>query len=307
VIRPFQESDAAAVVSLVREAAADWAHSPRGLVYRLSSHPDRAKQRAWVAVEHTEVVGYARARLLWEVAGERVGSLWLAVRSEARRRGVGGALCDAAEKHLRGAGARSLESFADDEGGRAFLAARRFRRSGSEHVSALDPRLVDLAQLAPLEAAKAAEGFRLLPLGAVVDRARELHSVYASALADVPGRFAVDDLRYDEWVRECLGDPDLSVEGSTVIAAAEGPPVALSFLMTDGAGRAGSDMTATIRALRRRGLARLAKLGTIRWAADNGIRLMVTGNDDDNVGMLTLNRSLGYLPLLERGFFLRAA
>lgn len=284
----------------------DWAHSPRGLVYRLSSHPERAQQRAWVAVEEGEIVGYARARLLWEVAGARVVSLWLAVRAERRRRGIGAALYARAEEHLRAVEARRLESFAEDEGGRAFLAARDFARSGAEHLSALDPRNADLSGLRPLEAAKAAEGFELAPLAALLGRARDLHAVYATSSADVPGEFTVDDLRYEEWVRECLEDPDLSAGGSTVVCAGE-RPVALSFLMTDGAGRAGSDMTGTLPEFRRRGLARLAKLGTIRWAAANGIERMVTGNDQDNAGMLALNRALGYEDLAERTFYLRDA
>jgi len=58
--------------------------------------------------------------------------------------------------------------------------------------------------------------------------------------------------------------------------------------------------------MHRRGLARLAKLATIRWAARNDVATIVTGNDDDNEAMLALNRSLGYLPLAERTFYFRA-
>lgn len=141
-----------------------------------------------------------------------------------------------------------------------------------------------------------------MPLEDVLGRPRELHAVYAGALVDVPGAFVADDVRYEDWTRECLADPDVSRAGSVVVLA-DNQPVALSFLMTDGAGRAATDMTGTLPAYRRRGLARLAKLGTVRWAAANGIETMLTGNDD-NAGMLALNRSLGYRPLAERTFFL---
>jgi GNAT superfamily N-acetyltransferase len=304
VIRAFEPADAQVVVEIARDVALDWAVSPRGFAYRQVSHPDRARQRAWVAVEDGAVVGFGRARLLWEVANERAATLWLAVRAERRGRGIGSALFERAERHLQEAGGRKLESFADEESGRAFLEARGFERHGAEHVSALDPRGVDLSALGELEASKATEGFRTVPLAEVLDRPRELHSVYATTLADVPGEFMVDDLRYDEWVRECLRDPDISAEGSTVVLAGE-RPVALSFLVADGAGRAASDMTGTLPEFRRRGLARLAKLETIRWAAESGIERMVTGNDEDNAGMLALNRSLGYKPIAERTFYLR--
>jgi GNAT superfamily N-acetyltransferase len=304
VIRAFEAADAQAVVELARDVALDWAVSPRGFAYRQVSHPDRARQRAWVAVEDGAVVGFGRARLLWEVADERAATLWLAVRAERRGRGIGSALFDRAERHLQEVGGRKLESVADEESGRAFLEARGFERRGVEHLSALDPRGVDLSALGELEAEKAAEGFHALRLADALDRPRELHTVYATTAADVPGEFAVDDLRYDEWVRECLRDPDISARGSTVVVAGE-RPVALSFLVADGAGRAASDMTGTLPEFRRRGLARLAKLGTIRWAAESGIERMVTGNDEDNAGMLALNRSLGYKTIAERTFYLR--
>jgi GNAT superfamily N-acetyltransferase len=53
-------------------------------------------------------------------------------------------------------------------------------------------------------------------------------------------------------------------------------------------------MTATLPAFRRRGLARLAKLATIRWAAEAGITSILTSNDRENPGMLALNDELGY-------------
>lgn len=304
MIRAFEAEDAQAVVELVRDVVVDWAVSPRGFAYRQVSHPDRGRQRAWVAVDAGAVVGFGRARLLWEVSEEHVATLWLAVRRDRRGRGIGSALFERTERHLQEVGGRKLESFADEESGRVFLEARGFERGGVEQVSALDPRGVDLSALDELGAASAAEGFRSVPLADVLDRPRELHTVYATTAADVPGEFTVDDLRYDEWVRECLRDPDLSAGGSTVVVAGE-RPVALSFLVADGAGRAASDLTGTLPEFRRRGLARLAKLGTIRWAAESGIERMVTGNDEDNAGMLALNRSLGYKPIAERTFYLR--
>jgi GNAT superfamily N-acetyltransferase len=304
MIRPFAREDAHPVVELLRAIVVDWAVSPRGFAYRQVSHPDRARQRAWVAVEDGVIVGFGRARLRWEVAGEHAAHFWLAVRPDRRGQGIGSALFERAERHLQDAGGPKLESFADEENGRAFLQARGFERGASEHLSALDPRNVDLSALNELEAAAAREGFTSVPLADVLDRPRDLHAVYAATGADVPGEFTVDDVRYDEWVCECLRDPDLSSAGSRVILSAE-RIVALSFLVADGAGRAASDLTGTLAEFRRRGLARLAKLGTIRWARAHGIEWMVTGNDEGNAGMLALNRSLGYEPIAERTFYLR--
>jgi RimJ/RimL family protein N-acetyltransferase len=53
-------------------------------------------------------------------------------------------------------------------------------------------------------------------------------------------------------------------------------------------------MTGTHPEHRRRGLARLAKLGTIAWARSHGYEAIRTDTDEENPGMLHLNRSLGY-------------
>ena len=55
-------------------------------------------------------------------------------------------------------------------------------------------------------------------------------------------------------------------------------------------------MTGTLRQYRRRGLARLCKLATIRWAVGHEIEKLMTSNDGQNEAMLGLNRELGYRP-----------
>jgi len=59
-------------------------------------------------------------------------------------------------------------------------------------------------------------------------------------------------------------------------------------------GRAVNNFTGTLRSHRGRGLATLAKLASIRWAAGNGIVSISTTNDERNAGMLAVNRKLGY-------------
>lgn len=288
----------------MRETALDWAGSPAGLLHRLTSHPKRARQACWLAEQGGEVVGIGRARLRWEVSERGVGTFWIGVRPDRRGRGLGSELFGHVEHHLLASGAEVLESFADEDGGRHFLEWHGFRTSGREHLLALEVPAADLSALPPLEESKAEEGLVLASLGGVLDRQSELHEAYAAASADIPEDFTVDDIRYDEWVRECLGDPDLSRDGSAVVLH-EGKPIAFAFLIVDEQGRAANEMTGTLPAFRRRGLARLAKLATIRWAARNGVATIVTGNDEENAAMLALNGSLGYLLVAERTFYVR--
>jgi GNAT superfamily N-acetyltransferase len=80
--------------------------------------------------------------------------------------------------------------------------------------------------------------------------------------------------------------------------------VSLAFLSVDPQRRiAYNQMTATLPEYRRRGLALLVKLAAARWAAEAGIERLLTENDVDNVGMLTINDRLGYRPLYEQRFW----
>ena len=59
-------------------------------------------------------------------------------------------------------------------------------------------------------------------------------------------------------------------------------------------GRRGrNEGTGTARDHRGRGLASLAKLAQLRWAADNGVERVITDNDALNAPMLAINRRLG--------------
>jgi GNAT superfamily N-acetyltransferase len=111
---------------------------------------------------------------------------------------------------------------------------------------------------------------------------------------------------FDEWRRFILGNPLLDPEGSFTLLRA-GRPVALSWLLVDRERlKAEHEWTATLPELRGQGLARLAKLHAIRWAAEHGFRELLTDNDSDNIAMLELNRSLGFRELWRRRYFRRS-
>ena len=112
----------------------------------------------------------------------------------------------------------------------------------------------------------------------------------------MPFEVPLGDFPFDEWEREYWSHPDHTLEGSFAVALA-GRPVAISMLFTRRAtGRASNEMTGTLREFRGQGLARLAKLASLRWAAASGITQVVTENDETNAPMLAINERLGYRP-----------
>jgi mycothiol synthase len=232
------------------------------------------------------------------------GWFWIGVHPERRSRGIGGELYERAEEYLRAEGAWRLRSWVDDDpAGERFLVRRDFQRRGSDWVSSVDPRRVDVSQLPRLEAARAAEGVRQVPLGEVRDRVHGLFEVCAVGERDMPSDEPETELDLESWKRDEFDVPTLSHEGSFVALALD-RPVSLAFLSVDPERKlAYNQMTATLPEYRRRGLALLVKLAAVRWAAEAGIDRLLTENDVDNVGMLAINDRLGYRPLYEQRFW----
>ena len=236
---------------------------------------------------------------MWTAPEEGLGRVFLIVRADRRRTGIGAELWATVERHLLGHGARRLVCPADDDepAGGSFLAARGFRPGRRDVQSRLDPRTVEPVQPPP--------GVELVRLGELAERSREVFEVYAAGEADVPTEEAGTNMSFEEWAYETLGNPDLSREGSFV-ALVDGRPAALTFLLREGeSDRATNEMTATLLAYRGRGLATLAKVATSRWAAEHGLRAIYTTNDETNAPMLAVNRKLGYVPIITTTHWVR--
>jgi GNAT superfamily N-acetyltransferase len=299
VIRPFAREDAAGVANLLRDALeTPWVVTAAGVLH-WEREPPRARRASWVATEGSEIVGLADAQLRWEVSEQGVAEMWVAVARSKRGRGIGASLFAAAERHLSSIGATKVQSWAEADEGKRFLSARAFREVRQERISSVDPREVDRSDR-PVPA-----GFRLVPLGDVLDRPGELFSVYMAGEADAPDVFEVDNISFAEWQTETLEMPSLDRDGSFVVVHGE-RPVSIALLEVDREQkRATNEMTATLPEFRRRGLARLAKLASLRWAAGFGITSILTSNDRENPAMVALNDELGYRPLVVRGVFVR--
>ena len=278
-----------------------------GLRHWVESEPERAHFRLWVAEAGGELVGLAIAGFHWSTSTPGVAWSWAGVRPDRRGRGVGSELFERGEAHLREHGVRKLESFSAEPVGQGFLQRHGYRRTRTELNQRLDLAGVDLAGVDDYIRAKAEEGFRLAPLGELEARLPDVHAVYAAATADIPADDPEDDVPLEDWERQDLRNPELSREGSFVVCDRD-RPVALAFLLVNPeAGVAANEMTGTLAEYRGRGLARLAKVAAIRWAAEQGLREIATGNDSENAPMLALNRSLGYEVRWKRLFFAKEA
>lgn len=291
-IRPFEAEDAEQVARLLYVLSPASVQTAASLRSRQSSEPQRARRRSWVAAESDDIVGFATAYFHWFGAEAGKGRIWVGVRADRRRRGIGSALWSTAVEHLRGAQKHTVE-VDDDPAGLAFVEERGFTQYDAEVISRLDPRTCGLAP-------KPHEGFDVVRLRDVLHRDRELFGFYGKA-GGIPAGDPENRVTLEEWRRFILGNPPLDDEASVVVVDTDRRIVSLSWLLVDHVRRrAENEWTATLPELRGRGLARLAKLASIHWAAEHNIAEILTGNDPDNLPMRELNRRLGYRELFLR-------
>ena len=306
MIRDSRESDVPAAVRVYRQVYPELLTTEAGFRHRLASEPPRARRRSWCVELGGELVGWASAALELYVERDDVGWLAVSVREDARGRGLGAALYERAETHLLAHGARRLLANSRDEpGSRRFATARGFAHTKTQRLSSVDPREVNTSPLETLRRAKEREGFRLVPMSELRARPELVFDLDATTSRDIPLDEPITDFRQDEWEATYWRHPDVSFDGSFIVLHAD-RAVAFAMIRVDLEGaRALHDMTGTRREFRGRGLARLAKLATLAWSAENGITSVVTENDETNAPMLALNVTLGYRPVTSQLAYVR--
>ena len=292
MIRELVADDAPAVVRLAAAAYPQWVQSERGFLHRIANTPARARRRRWVAADEGGVTGYASSGIEIGFGDDDVGEIGVLVEQGARGRGTGSALFAVAERHVGALGVRRiLAEGRDDDASRRFAVRCGFRHTMTRRLSRLDPRSVPKDAHLELLASRADVGYRVVAM-ATVDR-EAVFELDAACSRDVPLDEQLE-LDRDEWNVNHWRNPDVAQEGSFVVLHGDRP---VSFAMLRVAGtRGANDMTGTLREHRGRGLARLAKMSSLLWAAEHGVTEVVTENDETNAPMLALNTSLGYRP-----------
>ncbi len=285
-IRAAVPGDAAAVVAL-RAVVYPYLVRGEAMTRRLIAEPPPGEDWAgFVAEDDGRVVGWVSAKRNVRTSEAGAGDLSLLhVHPEHRGRGAGGALFAAARRHLARIGVRRVRATVLPEA-LDFARARGFEPGREVRYSALGLRPGRPAPDPP-------DGVRLVPVS-VLD-ARALYEAETAGAADEPGDVASDAVTFDTWRYDVWENPDLDRDASA--AALAGPEVAAFSLVARDGTRMWSDMTATLPQHRGRGLARLVKAAALRRAAERGVTVAYTANDEANAPMLAVNTHLGYRPV----------
>lgn len=252
----------------------------------LSQLPPGAQWAGFVAEVDGELCGWVSAyRNTFTSTADAGDVARLHVHPDRRHRGAGSALAAAALGHLRAIGVHQVHTSASAE---ALGFARRFGfvPTRAVHYSALRVELAPATPITP-------DGVRLAALTELDPL--QLYTAHVIATADEPRDFAPDEVDLDTWRYEVWDNVGLE-KAASVAAVRDGEIVAFSLVKRDG-DRMWSDMTATVPSERGRGLARLVKCAALHRAAERGVRVAYTSNDEHNAPMLAVNAALGYRPI----------
>ena len=168
----------------------------------------------------------------------------------------------------------------------AFLQRRAYRVVGGEKWLALDLANVDASPTDP------PEGIRIVTRAERPDLTDALYDVAVEGTADIPGFSAPST--YDQFRSIEIERPTRKPE-YFFIALAGDEPVGYATLDDFGT-EAQNGLTAVKRAWRRRGIATALKQTQIAAAKRAGFRRLITGSEERNIPMRTLNAKLGYKP-----------
>jgi mycothiol synthase len=225
---------------------------------------------------------------------------------EYEHQGIGRALADWVEARAGELGARTLlaDTRADRPRALEFLRVRGYREVNRHRCSRLDLRPLDPSSLTDDAALLAREGLAVRSWAELghgdSDVLRRIVDLNLELSRDVPRTTPFDPVEFREFLERHLTQPDILPDGFFVAEAA-GELVGLSYgtrVRTDPS-LLQHQMTGTVRAWRRRGVALALKRRTIRYAIERGYSYMRTYNDVSNAPILALNQRLGFAPLYD--------
>ncbi|WP_323055297.1 MULTISPECIES: GNAT family N-acetyltransferase [Streptomyces] len=211
-VREFRPEDAPRVLHVRRTVLPFLVVREESLFWESTRAARRLSAQVFVAEVDGRVAGVTEARLL--DATERPGQAFALpqVLPEYRGRGVGTALLDAAEAHLRSVGGSDVYLWALDDGRSPGLAERRgYARRRASRALRLD-LTGPLPDPPPLPA-----GARLRTAAAYADDPRPLYEADVECARDEPGDVPLTDLSYENWRATYWERPEFDPELSSVL------------------------------------------------------------------------------------------
>jgi len=269
---------------------------------REKRHDPELKFQRWVASESDQVVGMGYySQSIW-FAHPRKFMLWVGVRHEHQRRGIGGRLYETILHALQSFDPIALRATATEDRIRSkrFLEKRGFIEVIRDVRSELDVQSFDQSRFTNLEdrfRARVIEIKTLPELENDPDRNRKLYDLDWELSLSVPGDLAAGIGRrgLDRYVEYAITGPNALPEGFFV-AVKGNEYVGLSHILSRQKGVSlYQGLTGVKPQYRRLGLGLALKIRVIAYAKAAGYATILAENDAKNTPMLAMNERLGYV------------
>lgn len=302
--RPFAEGDYETIVAIRNQVDRDDPTTVADVRYSDSIwETDRFDRLRLMAEDETgRVVGFGQINHIpyefhpqrYRIVGRVDPALW--------RRGIGTAIYERmlAELRSRNATAARAEIREDHTETVGFMQRRGFVERQREYESHFDVRSFDFGRFPDAEARVTAQGLALTTLAAegadAPEVLRRLHDCFVECDTSVPSIDGVTPTSFERFLATDVRGPN-ALPDAYFLARDGDRYVGLSNLHRNPALPHVLDQQLTgVRAdYRRRGIALALKLMGIRYARQHGKRLIRTGNDVRNQGMLAINEALGFV------------
>lgn len=289
------DADLGAITAIVNETDPDDPTSVDEMRWSSGAYPGSTR---FLVEADGRPVGTAGVGRIYVLPAEFDG-FWATIHvlADARGQGIGSALLTAVSDRARIAGKTALHMPASEArpDGIDFLLHRGFR----EYERSKTVRLELAGRAKP--AIDLPDGLRLTTLAREPALVEGVHAVAIEAFEDIPGGdqpMAPGDLA--EFRKRDVDRPTIPHEAFMIaVETATDRVVGYACLLLQPPHLrriAWHDMTAVARDWRGRGLAGALKRATIAWAIDDGLDLLESGNDTDNLPMRAVNARLGYQP-----------
>jgi GNAT superfamily N-acetyltransferase len=235
--------------------------------------------------------------------------LWmdLAVRPEFQRRGIGTQLYQKCVQLTQAAKIPNLRTQVSEqrESGLKFVQKFGFTEHHRVFESKLDLKKFDFTQFDDPAPTLTANGITLTTLGHEIENLRfeqayhkvkRAYEMSNECAQDIPTPDGVSSISFERFLDLTVASPTTDLKsfqlakhgdkyvGMSHLVISEKDPVMYQAL------------TGILRDYRRKGIALALKLQGIRYAITKGFQYVRTNNDTVNVGMLAINRDLGFVP-----------
>jgi mycothiol synthase len=262
----------------------------------------RFKHRRWVAVEEGRVVGVSSySQSIWFDHPQKF-NVWVGVRPEYQRGGIGGRLYEALHQGLQEFDPLALRATASEDLTHSvrFLQQRGFMEVIRDIRSELDVQAFDLSRFTGLEDHLPALGIQIKTLAELEGdpgRNQKLYDLDWEMSLSVPGDLAAGMGRrgLEQYVAYAIEGADAIPEGFFVALKGD-EYVGLSHLLNMEKGVSlYQGLTGVKPQYRRLGLGLAMKIRAIAYAKTNGYATIRAENDAKNTPMLSMNERLGYV------------